>query len=104
MTSRPWDVQGRTCKGTDRRENRPHARSLLSLLAGRNGFRQSGTHRALCSASLKKLTGSLPAVEQLDTPDAILSLGTRVYEGFSPEQIDSIEQHCHQGESFFEES
>lgn len=43
------------------------------------------------------------AVEQLDTPDAILSLATQVYEGLNPDQIDSIEQHSHRRESFFGE-
>jgi hypothetical protein len=44
-----------------------------------------------------------PAVEQLDSPDAILSLATQVYEGLNPDRIDSIEQHSRRRESFFEE-
>jgi predicted DNA-binding antitoxin AbrB/MazE fold protein len=43
------------------------------------------------------------AVEQLDSPDAILSLATRVYEGLNLDQIDSIEQHSRRRESFFGE-
>ncbi len=43
------------------------------------------------------------AVERFDGPDAILSLAAQVYEGLNPEEVDSIEQHSLQRESFFAE-
>lgn len=43
------------------------------------------------------------AVEQLDDPEAILSLAAQVYEGLNPEDVDSIEQHSRRRESFFAE-
>lgn len=42
-------------------------------------------------------------VEQFERPDKILALAAQVYEGFSEDQIDSIEKHIRRREDFFGE-
>ena len=42
-------------------------------------------------------------VERIEKPDDILALASRVYEGLSDDQIDSIEQHTRRREDFFGE-
>ena len=42
-------------------------------------------------------------VEPIEKPDDILALASRVYEGLTDDQIDSIEQHLRRREDFFGE-
>jgi predicted DNA-binding antitoxin AbrB/MazE fold protein len=66
---------------------------------------EHGGFRLVTPADLKLSEGQKVrlVVEPVENPEEMLSLASRVYEGLSDDQIDSIEQHARQGADFFGE-
>jgi predicted DNA-binding antitoxin AbrB/MazE fold protein len=64
---------------------------------------EHGGFRLVTPADLKLMEGQKVrlVVEQIEKPDDILALATRVYEGLTGDQIDSIEQHIQRRDDFF---
>jgi len=66
---------------------------------------EHGGFRLVTPADLKLSEGQKVrvVVEPVENPEEILSLASRVYEGLSDDQIDSIEQHTRRRADFFGE-
>ena len=63
------------------------------------GFRLVGpAHLQIAEGQTVRLV-----VEPIETPDEVISLAGRVYEGLTEDQIESIEQHIRRREAFFGE-
>jgi predicted DNA-binding antitoxin AbrB/MazE fold protein len=66
---------------------------------------EDGRFRLVAPIDLKLAEGQKVrlVVEPLEQTDDILRLATRVYEGLTDEEIDSIEEHTRRREDFFGE-
>ena len=66
---------------------------------------EQGGFRVVTPGKLKLTEGQkvLLLVESIEKPEDILALATRVYDGLTDDQVDSIEQHIRRRENFFGE-
>ena len=66
---------------------------------------ERGSFRLVAPADLALAEGQKVrlVVEPIEKPDDMLALASRVYEGLTNDQIDSIEQHTARRQGFFGE-
>jgi predicted DNA-binding antitoxin AbrB/MazE fold protein len=64
---------------------------------------EHGGFRLVAPVDLKLAEGQKVrlVVEPIEQPDEILALAAQVYEGFTSDEIDSIEEHSRRHEDFF---